>query len=165
MTKYQLILYFLILTILSCEKTHLFSEYKSINKVWDTGKPVLFDFNVLDTLNTFNFFIKLRTDDNYMFNNIYLDISLDFPSGERYRDTLEYAMSNPDGSMLGRGMMTVKEHKLWYKGYKKSFKFNEVGNHKLTVKHLNRELGKVNGVKFLKGVLDVGYSVETVNEK
>lgn len=163
MSKLQFILYFLIVTNLSCEKKHFLNEYKSINKLWDIEKTVSFDFNVLDTLRPFNFFIKLRTDDSYMFNNLYLDISLDHPSGKKYRDTLEYAMSNPDGSMLGRGKMSIKEHKLWYKGYEKKFKFNEIGNYKLIVKHVNRELGEVNGLKFLKGVLDVGYSIETVN--
>ena len=80
MSKLQFILYFLIVTNLSCEKKHFLNEYKSINKLWDIEKPVSFDFNVVDTLRPFNFFIKLRTDDSYIFNNIYLDISL----GTRY---------------------------------------------------------------------------------
>ena len=83
---------------------------------------------------------------------------------EIHKDTLEYLMSRPDGSMLGHGNMSVKTHKLWYRGYIGDFFFTEPGNYQLTIRHATRKLGEVDPVKFLLGVLDVGFSIESAKK-
>jgi len=87
-----------------------------------------------------------------------------YPSGKVEIDTLEYLMSRPDGSMLGQGNMSVKTHKLWYRGYIDNFFFSERGNYQLTIRHATRKLGEVDPVKLLIGVLDVGFSIESAKK-
>jgi len=66
-------------------------------------------------------------------------------------------MAAPDGSWLGTGIGGVKESKLWYK---ENVSFFEEGNYILTVSQAVRNNGEVSGVSQLKGITEVGYSIE-----
>ena len=87
---------------------------------------------------------------------------MEYPNGKKQLDTLEYKMSNSDGTMLGQGLVSIKEHKLWFKGHQDIFRFSEKGNYSIAIKHAVRELGKTQGVKFLDGIEDVGFSIEMI---
>lgn len=150
----------MVLFFVSCQNKSLFSQYKSIEAVWDIDRSILFKFNISDTINPYNLFIKLRTDNDYEFNNLFLDVSLIYPNNRILKDTLEYQMSQPDGSMLGSGKMSIKEHTLWYKGFNDPFKFLEKGEYKIIINHAMRKRGKVKGLQHLKGVLGVGFTIE-----
>ena len=49
---------------------------------------------------------------------------------------------------------------LWYKGFNNPFKFLEKGEYKIIINHAMRKRGKVKGLQLLKGVLDVGFTIE-----
>jgi gliding motility-associated lipoprotein GldH len=74
-------------------------------------------------------------------------------------DTLEYAMANPDGTLLGDGFTDVKESKLFYK---ENFKFNKKGAYKIRIQQAIRQTGKVSGVKELNGITEVGFRIENL---
>ena len=97
MFKNFLIYLFLLLFFVSCQNKSLFSQYKSIETAWDIDRSIFFRFNISDTINPYNLFIKLRTDNDYEFNNLFLDVSLIYPNNRILKDTLEYQMSQPDG--------------------------------------------------------------------
>ena len=160
MFKNFLIYLFLLLFFVSCQNKSLFNQYKSIETAWDIDRSIFFKFNISDTINPYDLFIKLRTDNDYEFNNLFLDVSLIYPNNRILKDTLEYQMSQPDGSMLGSGKMSIKEHTLWYKGFNDPFKFLEKGEYKIIINHAMRKRGKVKGLQQLKGVLDVGFTIE-----
>jgi hypothetical protein len=48
------------------------------------------------------FFINIRDNNNYPYNNLFLIVSLELPNGYTKVDTLEYQMI-PDGALLGDG--------------------------------------------------------------
>ncbi|MNR22547.1 Gliding motility lipoprotein GldH precursor [compost metagenome] len=77
------------------------------------------------------------------------------PNGFTKVDTLEYAMANPDGTLLGNGFTDIKESKLFYK---EDVKFR--GKYKVHIKQAVRQSGKIPGVEELEGVTDVGFRIE-----
>ena len=150
--------------LVSCNEEILFSKYTSVKPAWGIENFVSYKFDISDTTTPYDLFLKFRTNHKYEFSNLFLYTSLLYPSGKVEIDTLEYLMSRPDGSMLGHGNMSVKTHKLWYRGHIGDFFFSEPGNYQLTIRHATRKLGEVDPVKFLLGVLDVGFSIESAKK-
>lgn len=107
-------------------------------------------------------FVTLRNNNDYRFSNLFLIVELNYPNGKITTDTLQYKMTEPNGKFLGSGFSDVKENKLWYKGHKEGFTFNEQGEYEIKVKHAMRENAEVNGVTELKGITDVGFRVESL---
>lgn len=146
----------------SCRQNNTFERYTSIDDGWDKHEIVSYDFTINDTLQKQNLYINLRTSEQYEYSNLYLIVDLKYPNGKVEKDTLEYQMARPDGAMMGEGLMSIKEHKLWYKGHKTPFVFSEQGDYKISINHAMRTLGEVSGITSLEGVLDVGFCIENL---
>lgn len=158
MQKSKILLFFLgVLILASCDQNRVFDTYKSVPNRWHKDSVVSFKVQPPDSVNVYNLFVNLRNTDDYKFNNIFLIVEMNFPHGKVVTDTLEYNMAHPDGSLMGTGFTDVKENKLWYK---ENVVFNENGEYNVTIQHAMRENGKVNGVKELEGVTDVGFRIE-----
>lgn len=147
----------------SCDSNRIFDNYHSIeNNAWHKDSVVTFKFTPKDTLTHRNLFVTLRNNNDYRFSNLFLIVELNYPNGKITTDTLQYKMTEPNGKFLGSGFSDVKENKLWYKGHKEGFTFNEQGEYEIKVKHAMRENAEVNGVTELKGITDVGFRVESL---
>lgn len=145
----------------SCRQNVTFDRYTSTPLGWGVDQPIEYKFEIIDTVEKHNLYLKLRTTENYPFSNLFLQVDLYYPNGQIQKDTLEFLMATPEGKMLGDGYGSVKEHKLWYKGHNSPFFFTQKGEYTISISHANRELGQVEGLDFLEGVIDVGFSVET----
>ena len=153
------LLFFLAVSLLfSCDKKRVFDEYKSVGKAWDKDSIVSFDLPKVDTTQYYNLFLNIRDNDNYPFNNLFVIVSLEQPSGITKVDTLEYQMANADGTLLGDGFTDVKESKLVYK---KNMPFKS-GVYKVHIRQANRQTGKVTGVPLLDGITEVGFRLEKI---
>jgi gliding motility-associated lipoprotein GldH len=146
--------------IAGCSSEVVRAEYRSLPGSWPEEQEVQFELPELDSLRTYNLFINLRNTNDYPFNNIFLITTMEFPHGKTVVDTLEYRMAYPDGSWMGTGLGSVKDNKLWYK---EGVRFFEEGNYKLRIKQAVRNNGEVGGVKELRGIAEVGYSIERAN--
>ena len=156
------ILFILILSSLfSCDKTRVFDDYKSVGTAWNRDSIVKFDLPKLDPVKKYNVFVNLRNNDNYPFNNIFLLVSLENPDGLTKVDTLEYAMANPDGTLLGDGFSDTKESKLFYK---ENLNFDKKGKYKIRIQQAIRQTGKTVGVKELDGISEVGLRIEATQQ-
>lgn len=157
--------FFLILISLlffySCDGKFVISETRTISGSWDINNTIEFTIPELDSLKKYNVYLNLRNTNDYPFNNIFLIASMDFPNGKVVTDTLEYRMANPDGTWLGSGIGSIKDNKLWYK---ENIRFYESGNYTLRISQAVRNNGNISGVSELKGITDVGYSIEEVTE-
>lgn len=134
---------------------------KSVPGAWYNSEEIVFDIPQLDSLQTYNMYLHLRNSNEYPFNNIYLIVDMNFPQGKTVTDTLEYRMAAPDGTWLGQGIGSVKESKLWYK---QGVRFFEEGVYTLSISQAVRNNGEVGGVSELKGITEVGYSIEKASE-
>lgn len=150
-------LLFLLASLLffSCDEKRVFDEYKSVGSSWHKDSIVSFDLPQLDSTKRYNLFLNLRNNNNYPFNNLFLIVSLELPNGFTKVDTLEYQMANPDGTLLGDGFTDLKESKLFYK---EKVKFR--GKYKVHIKQAVRENGKIQGLKELPGITEVGFRIE-----
>lgn len=147
----------------SCEQNKAFSSYTSIPEAWNKKDVISYDFIAPDTTTPYNLYVNLRTTSAYKFSNLFLIVELDYPNGKVTKDTLEYLMAKPNGELLGSGFTSVKEHKLHFKGYNRPFVFTEEGTYKVQIQHAMRHRGAPNGVAQLEGIIDVGFSIESLN--
>ncbi len=153
------ILFILItLFLFSCDEKRVFDEYKSVGSAWNKDSIVSFDLPKLEAIKSYNLFLNLRNNDNYPFNNLFLLVSLENPDGLTKVDTLEYAMANLDGSLLGEGFSDTKESKLFYK---ENLKFDKKGLYKVRIQQAIRQNGKIKGEKELNGITEVGFRIES----
>jgi len=151
------------LILVSCDSNRIFDEYKSIPSSWNKDDIISFKVTPPDSIKNYNLFVNLRNTNTYKYNNLFLIVEMVFPHGKIMKDTLEYRMAEPSGAFLGTGSTDVKENKLWYKGHDSKFIFKELGVYTINIQHAMRENGKVNGVKELEGITDVGFRIESIN--
>lgn len=158
-TKSSLLIAFLcFLFLFSCDKKRVFDEYKNVGNAWHKDSIVTFNLPQLDAKKKYNLFVNVRDNDDYPYSNLFLIVSLEQPNRQVKVDTLEYLMTNPDGTLLGEGFSDVKESKLFYKDGES---FTQKGIYKIHIRHAVRQTGKVDGVERLKGISDIGFRIET----
>lgn len=153
---FVLFLFFLV----SCDKKRVFDEYKSTGKEWHKDSIVRFNLPLLDNKKNYNLFVNIRDNNDYPFSNLFLIVSLEEPGKKITVDTLEYQMTNPDGSLLGDGFTDIKENKLFYKN---NVRFNQKGIYKIYIQQAVRQTGAIQGVNSLPGITDVGFRIESAN--
>jgi gliding motility-associated lipoprotein GldH len=156
--KNSILFILILLLVISCDKRSVFDEYKSVGKTWHKDSIVTFELPKLDPKKFFNLYVNVRDNDDYPFNNLFLIVSLEQPNRKVKVDTLEYQMTNPDGTLLGDGFSDVKENKLFYKG---KTNFSQKGVYKVYIQQATRQTGKIEGVTALPGITDVGFRIET----
>ena len=141
----------------SCDEKRVFDEYKPLTGTWNKDSIVTFEFEHKDTVKKYDLFVTMRNNNEYPYNNLFLIVQLQQPGGLTHSDTLEYAMANPDGTLMGEGFSDVKESKLWYK---KAQRFPKPGKYLVSIRQAVRQAGEVPGVQELEGVTDVGFRIE-----
>ncbi|MDN3665094.1 gliding motility lipoprotein GldH [Algibacter miyuki] len=152
-------LFFLIAAFVftSCDPNRVFDDYQSVPNTWNKEHVISFKVNPVDSVKPLDLFVNIRNTNEYKFSNLFLIVEMINPNGKIQKDTLEYKMAEPSGKLLGTGYTDIKENKLWYK---EGFVFNETGDYTINIQQAMRENGKVNGVKNLDGITDVGFRIE-----
>lgn len=155
------VLFFLCgLLFLSCGENKLYDQFKSIeNLEWSPETKFEFIVANTDTISKRNVFINIRNNKNYEFSSIFLIAKIEFPSGFKLADTLEYEMTNAKGEFLGSGFSDLKENKLFLR---EKVVLNEVGDYKFLIQQATRSINDIEGKNPLKGITDVGLSIEQV---
>ena len=147
--------------MISCDDISEFNQYKTLeNSSWNSGDRIDFIFEVKDTISPKNLFVNIRNNNDYEFSNLYIITELKFPNNSLVIDTLQYEMTDTSGKFLGDGFSEIKENKLFYKERKV---FPVSGTYILNVRQAMRKNGEVNTIENLKGVQDVGFSIEKIN--
>ena len=146
--------------ILSCDSKAVFDAYKSVPEQWHKDSIASFSFKAPDTLKNYDLYVQLRNTNDYKYSNLFLIVELNYPNGKAVKDTLEYKMASPNGELLGTGFSDLKENKLWFRGFKRPFRFEEEGDYTVNIQHAMRNNGEVNGILNLEGITDIGFRVE-----
>jgi len=159
--KLSIISFTAIFSLISCDNSFVYDQYEQVNGTWNVNQPFTFEYEAIDTVNPYDYFINLRVNKDFPYNNLFLIVETEFPSQQITIDTIQYQMAEPDGKLLGKGFSDTKESKLWFR---ENTAFSEKGLHKFKISQAVRELGKVDGVKELKGVTEVGFRIEKKND-
>lgn len=150
----------LIVLSCACKSDIAYSEYQGLdNNEWKQDNELAFEPKMQDTIAIYNLFINLRNTKDYEYSNLYLITRMTFPDQTQVLDTLEYEMTDSDGRFLGSGFSDIKENKLFYK---EKVRFQQSGSYLFQVKQAMRKHNEVRGLESLKGVKDVGLSVEKI---
>lgn len=148
--------------LFSCNSNVVFDQYISIeNQEWHSDKEIDFMVNNLDTISANNVFINIRNTKNYEFSSLFLIAKIELPNGYKVIDTLEYEMTDAAGNWLGTGFTDLKENKLFYK---ENVVFSEIGTYKFNIRHATRGINDIQGKNPLKGITDVGLSIEKIKK-
>ena len=151
-----------LLFLVSCSGNVEFTKYKSLpDASWEANKNVSFEFDIKDTILPKNLFINIRNNKEYPFSNLYVITELNFPNGNKVIDTLQYEMADNSGKYLGKVFTDIKENKLFYKEEKV---FTVTDKYVFNIHHKMRKNGEINIIPFLKGIQDVGFSIEKNNK-
>lgn len=151
-----------IVLLQACQSNVVYNKYQTLeNDEWAQEKILLFEPVMNDTISSFDIFINLRNTKDYAYSNLFLITQITFPNKVQVIDTLEYEMTNPQGRFLGSGFSDIKENKLFYK---ENVRFLEPGNYLFQIKQAMRKRNEVTGIDPLKGVKDVGISIEKKKE-
>lgn len=156
-------LFIVVMTLfISCQNKVIFNEYQSLeNTKWESGEVVAIEIPIQDNLSHHNLYINIRNNADYAYSNIYLIARMTFPDHKQITDTLEYEMTDTHGKFLGSGFSDIKENKLFYK---ENIRFPKQGTYVFEVKQAMRKRNQITPIDPLKGVMDVGISVEKVNQ-
>ena len=154
MHKLSFLAVFILIT--SCDSAVLFREYKSFSKGWSSSDAVSFSIPQMPKTPS-NIYVHIRNNNDYPYSNLFLIAELRDSVQIIFRDTLEYAMANPEGKWLGKGFLDVKESKLWWhEGW--------IPEHEdpfyVNLFQRVRNNGDVEGVRLLEGILNVGIALE-----
>ena len=155
---YKYLFFFAVIALCSCDDQLVSAEYHDVQPSgWAIQDVATFQIVPQDSVASYNLFINLRNTHDYEYNNLWLISQIKFPHGKVVTDTLQYRMTEPNGTFLGAGSNDVLENKLWLK---EGIRFRESGTYQIALKHAMRKTGEVKGDSQLKGVLEVGYSIE-----
>jgi len=148
--------------LLSCNSNLVYDQYKSIeNHQWNSEKGIEFEVTNTDTISKNNIFINIRNNKEYEFSSLFLIAKIEFPNGFQVVDTLEYEMTDPFGNWLGSGFTDIKENKLFYK---EDVFFPKKGTYKFNIFQATRSSNDIEGENPLKGITDVGLTIEKVKK-
>lgn len=133
--------------------------YRDLSDGWMMGEKISFDFSDVAEDTPYQLFIYVRNNDAYAFSNIFILASVFQGEKEISRDTLEYAMAAPDGQWLGKGFLSLKESKLWWK---ENYRFPAAGNYTIVLEQAMRHQAAVEGLKQLDGIVSLGIGLHAV---
>ena len=145
---------------LGCQKETGYRAYKTLDSGWDSQEKIVFELPEISTIDDpFDLFIYLRNDEAYPYANIFMIARLEKAGKLVLKDTLEYALAAPDGRWLGKGFLSVKESKLWWK---EGFQFPEMGPYTISLSQAMRKNNSADGISKLDGIVAIGIELESI---
>jgi gliding motility-associated lipoprotein GldH len=155
--QFSIVLIFLstLLLLTSCNADLVISENKAISGDWSKNDTLGFEFEIVDTLEAYEFFINVRHSIEYPYRNIYFFIQTEFPNGNRSNDTIECVLADIRGKWHGTGFGDIKENKILIR---KNLQFPISGTYHINFVQAMRD-------DDLKGVVDIGVYIGKSSEK
>ena len=102
----------LICCFFSCGQKTFYQKTDSLpNETWNLDTTFVYEFDILDVAQYFNFYIDVRNTANYPYQNLYLFFSTQFPDGSVFTDTLNCILSDAYGRWTGKGSGRIKENR------------------------------------------------------
>lgn len=135
----------------ACEDAPFYHENHRLEPAaWSANEPHVFEFQVNDTTQAFDFFVHLRHGQGYPYSNLYLFVELDFPNGKKSVDTLECILADQFGRWSGKSTGQLVDHRIQI-NQRKMFPIS--GRYAVRIAQAMR-------VDPLPEIYDVGFSLE-----
>ena len=106
---------------------------------------------------TYNSFVNLRINEDYIFNNIFLIVTIKDSINIVSIDTIEHKLADKYGKFLGRKRINIVDNSLLHK---ENISLDNEKKYYVSIEHAMRVINKVGGLELLEGVVDVGFKIE-----
>ena len=80
------LLVFVVVSMISCDGTGVFDEYKTVSNTWEIDEEINFSIPDLDSLKAYNLFINIRNTNDYQYSNLFIISEMKFPNGKIVKD-------------------------------------------------------------------------------
>lgn len=148
------LLLFALVLFSSCDKNLVFEQNQKIeNTVWLASKPLVFNFEVSDTVSRNNLYINLRNGDDYPYMNLFVFVTTRFPNGKTSVDTMECFLADVRGKWLGSGLGDIYDNRFLYK---ENVAFPIPGKYEVEIAQAMRQ-------EELESIYDVGFRIAKAN--
>lgn len=139
------------LVLSACEQSRVYDKNMSIDASgWAYGERLTFEVMVNDTALTYNMFINVRHRDTYPYNNLWLDLTTQFPDSTSANSKVNVELSEPEGEWTGNCVDGICYNSVLIQ---KNFRFPAEGKYLFTIEQDMR-------MNPLPGLMDVGMRVE-----
>ena len=144
--------------LMSCNPDIQYIDYNSIDGQWHKDSVQNFNFELSTTKKTtYNSFVNLRINDDYIFNNIFLIVTIKDSVNTISIDTIEHKLADKYGKFLGRKRINIVDNTLLHK---ENISLDNEKKYFVSIEHAMRGINKVGGLELLEGVVDVGFKIE-----
>jgi gliding motility-associated lipoprotein GldH len=135
-----------------CDSIDLYEKNVAIpGHEWQTSFKPNFQFNIEDTSLPYHFYIVLRHNEKYNYNNIWVKLTIQPPSDTVHTEQLELSLANNEKGWLGSAMDDLYEHRVRVTP-SQGFMLRK-GVYNFTVEHIMRD-------DPLENIMNVGFRVE-----
>ena len=144
--------------LMSCNPDIQFIDYNPINGLWHKDSVQNFNFELNTNKKTaYNSFINLRINEDYIFNNIFLIVTIRDSVNIVSIDTMEHKLVDKYGKFLGSKRINIVDNSLLHK---ENISLDNEKKYYVSIEHAMRVINKVGGLELLEGVVDVGFKIE-----
>lgn len=141
----------LFLLLQGCDKQVYFTDERDVDETgWNMADAAVFDVDVDDTLQVFDFFIDVRNSVHFQKANVFFFINTTFPDGSVAYDTLECPLADVEGHWYGRRTGRYVDSRFVFRRH---VIFPRTGNYHFEVAHGMRDTCVV-------GLKSVGLRIE-----
>lgn len=149
--KNLLIIGIIAIVFIACDKNRVYDSSKSIDsEQWHYQKYLKFDVSIDDTVSLHKFYINIRNNNEYEYQNIYLFLTTKLPDGKKSQDTLLCYLADEKGKWLGTGLGDIKDSKLLLKD---NLRFPQKGTYSFSLTQAMRK-------DIINGIVDIGIRIE-----
>lgn len=127
----------LALLVSSCGTQPYFEEnYQVPTTGWNSDSTLEFKVHITNTYQPYNFFINIRQQGDYAYQNLWVFIKTLSPK-KQLQDTLEFVLANNDGKWLGNSASgNLWENKILFR---RNFQFPDTGTYHFTIEQAMRD--------------------------
>jgi gliding motility-associated lipoprotein GldH len=141
-------------TVFSCGKQDFFEGNEPVSaSSWKHSDVKAFTVNIDDTVSSYDFFIDLRHNESYPYNNIYFFMTVTLPNNQRIVDTIGYYMQDAGQHWLGNHSGSLITHHVLVK---QNRRFPRKGRYVFSLRNGMRD-------NPLNGITDVGITLKKRN--
>lgn len=141
----------------------MYSKKLILDNAWSYHESITFtaSFETLEENELLDFFLLLRKNDSYPFENLFLIVTINDAKTTFTQDTLEYLMADKNGQLLGTGYGSQKTSKLVLQQQFQSF-FQ--GPLHVQIRHAMRHMDEENPISSLPGITSIELLIQKANQ-
>lgn len=142
---------FLVLTVLSCDYSRVFEQYKPVDKgTWNEDDYKEFKVRITDNSERYNLYFNLRNSNTYKYSNLFVISELQLPTTNIEKDTLQFILCDATGKWLGKNSGSLITHQILFQ---RNVVFPDTGTYTIKFSQAMRDAQ-------LNGIAEVGLRVE-----